>query len=100
MTKGIYAIFDRKTKSVQFVKEADNIDCFKRWFASAFLRADTIFALYPEDFDIYILGSFDAETMHGDIEPDLLCSVSDLFDLFKLPRPFARPDKTRTSDEV
>lgn len=100
MTKGIYALFDRKTKSVQFVKEADNIDCFKRWFASVFLHAETIFALYPEDFDIYILGSFDAETMHGDIEPELLCSVSDLFDLFKLPRPFARPDMARSSDEA
>lgn len=100
MTKGIYAIFDRKTKSVQFVKEADNIDCFKRWFASAFLRSDTIFAFYPEDFDIYLLGCFDAETMHGDFEPDLMCNVSDLFDLFKLPRSFARPDMARSSDEV
>lgn len=100
MTKNIYAIFDRKTKSVEFVKEADNIDCFKRWFATAFLRADSMFALYPEDYDIYLLGCFDSETMHGNIESDLMCSVSDLFDLFKIPRPFARPDLSRSSDEA
>lgn len=100
MTKGIYAIFDRKTKSVEFVKESDNIDCFKRWFATAFLRSDSMFALYPDDYDIYLLGRFDSETMHGDIEPDLMCSVSDLFDLFKIPRPFARPDLARSSDEA
>lgn len=100
MIKNLYAIFDRKTKSVEFVKEADNFDCFKRWFATAFLRADTMFALYPDDFDIYLIGCFDSETMHGDIEPDLLCSVSDLFDLFKLPRPFTRPAKAHSSDEA
>lgn len=100
MTKGIYAIFDRKTKSVEFIREAANIDCFKRWFATAFLRADTMFALYPDDYDIYLLGCFDSETMHGNIEPDLMCSVSDLFDLFKIPRPFARPNPVRDPDEV
>ncbi len=100
MTKGIYAIFDRKTKSVDFVKEADNVDSFNRWFATAFLRSDTMFALYPDDYDIYLLGCFDSETMHGDIEPDLLYSVSDLFDIFKLPRPSARPDLARSSDEA
>lgn len=96
MIRNLYAIFDRKTKSVEFVKEADNIECFKRWFATAFLRVDSMFALYPDDYDIYLLGCFDCETMHGDIEPDLMCSVSDLFDQFKL----ARPDSARSSDEV
>lgn len=96
MIRNLYAVFDRKTKSVDFVKEADNIDCFKRWFATVFLRSDGMYALYPEDYDIYLLGCFDCETMHGDLEPDLMCSVSDLFDQFKLARPHQRPNK----DEV
>lgn len=96
MIKNLYAIFDRKTKSVDFVKEADNIDVFKRWFATVFLHSDGMYALYPEDYDIYLLGCFDSESMHGDLEPDLMCSVSDLFDQFKL----ARPDSARFSDEV
>lgn len=50
--KTIYAIFDRKTSSVELVKEADNIQAFERWFATVFLRGDGMFALYPADYDI------------------------------------------------
>ena len=32
--KTIFAIFDRKTNSVELVREADNIQAFERWFAT------------------------------------------------------------------
>mgnify|MGYP007072469000 FL=1 len=48
--KSIYAIFDRKTGSAELVKEADNVQVFERWFASAFLRSSSLFGIYPEDF--------------------------------------------------
>lgn len=91
--KTIYAIYDRKTNSVELVKEADNISAFERWFATVFLRGDGMFALYPDDYDIYELCSFDPETLKVDSERGsvLNCSVSDLFDVFKIPRPTFAP---------
>ena len=91
--KTIFAIFDRKTNSVELVKESDNIQTFERWFATVFLRGDGMFALYPEDYDIYSLTSFDPETLKINVDcgPDLICSVSELFDIFKIPRPNLAP---------
>lgn len=96
--KSIYAIFDRKTNSVEFIKEADNIQAFERWFATVFLRSDGMFALYPEDYDIYELCAFNSETLkvNADYPPQLICSVSELFDIFKI----ARPNLARSSDEA
>lgn len=89
--KAIFAIFDRKTGSAELVKEADNVEVFERWFVSAFLRSSSLFGMYPEDFDIYEICSFDPETLYVKViecqHPQLICSVSDLFDIFKIPRP-------------
>lgn len=87
--KTIYAIFDRKTNSCSLVKEAVGIEEFERWFVTVFLRSDSIFALYPSDFDIYSLCTFDDEhmTVNNDCPPVLICSVDELFDIFKIPRP-------------
>ncbi len=91
--KTIYAIFDRKVGSVELVKESDNIQAFERWFATVFLRSDGMFALYPDDYDIYELCSFDPETLKVNVErgSKLICCVSELFDMFKLPRPNVAP---------
>lgn len=96
--KSIYAVFDRKTNSVEFIKEADNLQAFQRWFATVFLRSDGMFALYPDDYDIYELCAFDPETLRVNAEfpPEYLCSVSELFDIFKI----ARPNLARSSDEA
>lgn len=96
--KSIYAIFDRKTNSVELVKDADNIQAFERWFATVFLRSDSMFALYPEDYDIYDLCGFDPETLrvNADYPAQLICSVSELFDIFKI----ARPNLARDPDEA
>ena len=87
--KIIYSIFDRKTCSCALVKEATGIEEFERWFATVFLRSDAMFALYPEDFDIYELCALDDEhmTLKTDYPPRLICSVDELFDVFKIPRP-------------
>lgn len=87
--KFVYAIFDRKTNSTCFVKDASGIQEFERWFVTAFLRSDSMFALYPEDYDIYSLCLFDEEKMTVDNEnpPYFVCSVDALFDTFKIPRP-------------
>lgn len=91
--KTIYAVFDRKTGSVELVRESDNIQAFERWFATVFLRGDGMFALYPDDYDIYELCSFDPETLKVNVGSgsDLICSVSELFDIFKIPRPSFAP---------
>lgn len=91
--KTIYAVFDRKTAAVELVKDSDNIQAFERWFATVFLRSDSMFALYPEDYDIYALCDFDPETLKVDNDrgSELICSVSELFDVFKLPRPNVAP---------
>lgn len=91
--KTIYAIFDRKTNSVELVKEADNIQAFERWFATVFLRSDGMFALYPDDYDIYELCVLDPETLKVNVDSgsELICSVSELFDIFKIPRPNFAP---------
>jgi hypothetical protein len=87
--KVIYAIFDRKTNSCSLCKEAGNIEEFQRWFATVFLRDSSMFALYPQDYDIYSVCTFDDENMTiPDFHPPtLICSVDELFDIFKIPRP-------------
>lgn len=87
--KIIFGVFDRKTCSCALVKEAGCIEEFQRWFATAFLRDSSMFALYPADFDIYDLCGFDDERMkiNTDYPPSLICSVDELFDIFKIPRP-------------
>ncbi len=94
----IFAIRDRKTAYICFIKEADNVECFKRWFATAFLRADTMFALYPDDYDVYKLCDYDPSSMVVSClkGPKLYGSVSDIFDQFHL----TRPDSARSSDEA
>lgn len=87
--KTIYAVFDRKTSSCALCKEASTIEEFQRWFATVFLRSDSMFALYPEDYDIYSICTFDEEHMTSadSFPPRVLCSVDDLFSIFKIPRP-------------
>lgn len=87
--KTVYAVFDRKTNSCALCKEAANIEEFQRWFATVFLRDSSMFALYPMDFDIYELCGLDDEHMkiNTDYPPSLICSVDELFDIFKIPRP-------------
>lgn len=89
MKKSIYCVFDRKTHSVELVKEFDNVEAFQRWFATVFLRSDSMFALYPDDYDVYELCRFDTESLvlDKDIAPRLLFNMSELFDIFKIPRP-------------
>lgn len=91
--KTIYAIFDRKTNSVELVKDSDNVQAFERWFVTVFLRGDGMFALYPEDYDIYALCQFNPETLKVNVDygSELICSVSELFDIFKIPRPNLAP---------
>ena len=87
--KTIYAIFDRKTNTAALCKEAVNVEEFQRWFATVFLRDSSMFALYPEDYDIYSICTFDEEnmTIPDSTPPRLICSVEELFSIFKLPRP-------------
>lgn len=87
--KVIYAVFDRKTCSCTLVKEASCLEDFERWFATVFLRSGTLYALYPADFDIYSLCGLDDEHMkiNTDYPPSLICSVDELFDIFKISRP-------------
>lgn len=87
--KTIYAVFDRKTNSTALCKDAVNVEEFQRWFATVFLRDSSMFALYPEDYDIYSICTFDEEnmTVPDSTPPRLICSVDELFSIFKLPRP-------------
>lgn len=87
--KTIYCIFDRKTNTTSLCKEAVNVEEFQRWFATVFLRDASMFALYPEDYDIYSICTFDEEnmTVPDSTQPRLICSVDELFSIFKLPRP-------------
>ncbi len=87
--KTIYAVFDRKTNTTALCKEAVNVEEFQRWFATVFLRDASMFALYPEDYDIYSICTFDEEhmTIPDCTPPRLICSVDELFSIFKLPRP-------------
>lgn len=87
--KTIYAVFDRKTNSCVLCKEAVNVEEFQRWFATVFLRDSSMFALYPEDYDIYSICTFDDEnmTIPEPFSPRIICSVDELFSIFKIPRP-------------
>lgn len=91
--KTIYAIYDRKTNSCALCKEASSLPDFERWFATVFLRSDSMFALYPEDYDIYDICTFDDEHMTIDecSVPSRLTSVNSLFDIFNVPRPTSAP---------
>lgn len=98
--KEIFAVFDRKTSSCVFVKEAANLKDFERWFATAFLRSDSLFALYPFDYDIYNLCGLDDEHMKliTDYPPVLMCSVSELFDIFKIPSKIPSPTVAQSGE--
>lgn len=93
MKKSIYCVFDRKTHSVELVKEFDNVEAFQRWFVTVFLRSESMFALYPDDYDVFELCRFDTESLVLDEEgvPRLLFNLSELFDIFKIPRPSLAP---------
>ena len=96
--KTIFCVHDRKTSSCALCKEAANIEEFERWFATVFLRDRSMFALYPQDYDNYSVISLDDETMtiQDPHPPKLICSVDELFDIFKI----ARPNLARSSDEA
>ena len=82
--KTIYAVFDRKTNSCALCKEAVNIEEFQRWFATVFLRDSSMFALYPQDYDIYSLCSFNDENMTVDDPnsfPPLICFLKFIISL-------------------
>lgn len=98
MVKTIFAVFDRKTNSVELIQQAENLDVFKRWFANVFLTADSMFSRFPEDYDIYGLCTYDTETLEGEKSwsPHVLTSVSAIIDHYHL----ARPDLARSSDEA
>ena len=87
--KTIYAVFDRKTSSCSLCKESVNVEEFQRWLVTVFLRDSSMFALYPQGYDIYSVCTFDDEnmTIPDSAPPHLICSVDDLFDIFKIPRP-------------
>lgn len=93
MKKSIYAVYDRKTHSVELVKEFDNLAAFQRWFAMVFLRSDSMFALYPEDYDVFEICRFDTETLKVDKDPVpyVVFNMPELFDIFKIPRPSLAP---------
>ena len=96
--KIIFCVHDRKTNSCALCKEAAIIEEFERWFATVFLRDQSMFALYPQDYDIYSVTALDDETMtiQSSHPPKLICSVDELFDIFKI----ARPNLARSSDEA
>lgn len=87
--KTIYAIYDRRVNSCALCKEASSLAEFERWFATVFLHSDSVFAVYPDDFDIYSICTFDDEhmTMEECSVPSRVTSVNALFDIFKIPRP-------------
>lgn len=95
MKKSIYCVFDRKTHSVELVREFDNVEAFQRWFATVFLRSDSMFALYPDDYDVYEICRFNTESLviDKDATSHLLFNISELFDIFKIPRPSLAPVK-------
>lgn len=95
----IFAIRDRKTAYICFVKEAVNFESFARWFAQNLLmESKTLFGMFPEDYDIYKLCDYDPSSMVVSAQkgPKLYGSVSDLFDKFHL----ARSNLARSSDEA
>lgn len=100
MVKSIYAVFDRKTNSVELVQMSANLEAFERWFAHIFLwnNSDSMFALYPEDYDIYNLFTFDTESLEGETswKPHLVANVASIFDHFHI----ARPNLARDPDEA
>lgn len=98
MIKSIFAVFDRKTNSVELIQQAENLDVFKRWFANVFLASDCIFSRFPEDYDIYDLCTYDTETLEGEKSwsPHVVTSVSAIIDHYHL----ARPNPVRDPDEV
>ena len=98
MVKSIFAVYDRKTSSVEIIQQAETLEVFQRWFANVFLTTDTMFARFADDYDIYNLCTYDTETLEGEKtwSPHVVSSVSAIFDHFKL----ARPNLARDTDEA
>ena len=100
MVHNIYGVLDRRINSFVICKDAANLADFKRWFAMVFLRPDSVYSKFSNDYDIWIVGSFSdpesAEAPKGDMVLTFLVSVSDVIDEFNL----ARPDMARSSDEA
>ena len=96
MDKMIYALFDRRIKSV-LIKEATNIYEFKRWFAMVFLHDGSVYQSYPDDFCIYVLGGFNTETMVCNLLRPNLCA---LFLRLWISLISLRPNSAQSSDEA
>lgn len=89
MIKSIFAVYDRKTHSVELIQQAENLEVFQRWFANVFLMSETVFSRFPDDFDIYNLCTYDTESLEGEKSwsPSVVASVSAICDHFHLARP-------------
>ena len=89
MIKSIFAVYDRKTRSVELIQQAENIDVFERWFANVFLMSETVFSRFPDDFDVYSLCTYDTESLEGEKSwsPAVITSVSAILDHLRLARP-------------
>nr|DAQ54787.1 MAG TPA: DNA binding protein [Microviridae sp.] len=97
----IFALRDRKAAFTVFVKDSANSEDFERWFITNMLLEDngkSVFQVFPEDYDIYKLCSFDRTSMlvTPPKSPKLICSVADLYSKYKL----ARPHWVSNSDET
>lgn len=68
MIFGVYAYYDKKSKNFLQLQVYQNEPVATRQFALLIEDETTLMNKYPEDFDLYELGTYDSET--GLIEPN------------------------------
>lgn len=78
MIYNLYAIKDKKSDFAAPVPLKDH-DQAKRWFDNQ-VRTTPFMSTYPEDFEFYYIGTFDAETAQiGDIPfPEFIMSAEEV----------------------
>lgn len=86
MVTKLYTIYDRKGEMHYPPIHAHNTPDALRKLFEIFSRAETIFAKFPEDFQIFEVGEYDDSTANlNPCTPHMVCTGTDLLNKFSHP---------------
>ena len=78
--KKLYTVYDRKSKAFFSPFTSENDDTAKRMLASSVNSSGTMISQYPEDYDLFMIGSFSETTgcVTGVTPAEFVCRLDSL----------------------
>lgn len=80
MISGMFAVFDHKAKVFGKPFYENRVELAVRSVAAGIMDPQSMLSKFPEDFDLYRLGSFNDENGSFDLlpQPEIICKLSQL----------------------